>query len=113
MMDGPNPSAGETPEGQPHTGPFGFLRHLHASHAFAVVKRIAVGCYEDGLIHAGNLAYMSLLAIFPFFVTGAAAVSLLGEEGDRAAAVRALLSAMLPSIFTSSLLTIAFFVFLS
>ncbi len=94
----PQIPADETPgDEQPH-GHFGFLRHLHASNAFAIVKRIAVGTYEDGLIHAGNLAYMSLLAIFPFFVTGAAAVSLLGEEGDRAAAVRALLSAMPPIV---------------
>jgi membrane protein len=30
-----------------------------------IIKRVAFGCFNDGLIHAGNLAYMSLLAIFP------------------------------------------------
>ncbi len=78
--------------------PPGLVRRFLASPACNVVKRIAVGVYEDGLIHAGNLAYMALLAIFPFFVTGAAAVTLLGEEADRAAAVRALLSALPPVV---------------
>jgi membrane protein len=65
---------------------------------FGVIKRIAVGCYNDGLIHAGNLAYMSLLAIFPFFVTAAAFATLMGDQADRLAAVRALLSAMPPIV---------------
>ncbi len=78
---------------------FSQLCHLVApTRAFGVIKRIAVGCYEDGLIHAGNLAYMSLLAIFPFFVTAAAVATLMGDQADRLAAVRALLSAMPPIV---------------
>jgi membrane protein len=42
------------------------------------------GAWNDGFIHAGNLAYMTVLAIFPFFITGAALFSLVGEEGERA-----------------------------
>ena len=30
------------------------------SHAFEIAKRVAVGTYSDGFIHAGNLAYLSL-----------------------------------------------------
>lgn len=100
-MEGPHPPPtgdASPPPAAPGKGLPAFLRHFHASHAFSIIKRIAVGCYEDGLIHAGNLAYMALLAIFPFFVTGAAAVTLLGDEGDRAAAVVALLSAMPPVV---------------
>jgi membrane protein len=75
------------------------LWHLVApTRTFGVIKRIAVGCYNDGLIHAGNLAYMSLLAIFPFFVTAAAFATLMGDQADRLAAVRALLSAMPPIV---------------
>ncbi|MXO70574.1 YihY/virulence factor BrkB family protein [Alteraurantiacibacter buctensis] len=89
----------EAPADDPLPGPPpGLVRRFLASPACSIVRRIAVGVYEDGLIHAGNLAYMSLLAIFPFFVTGAAAVTLLGEEADRAAAVRALLSALPPVV---------------
>ena len=31
-----------------------------------VAKRVLVGIYDDGFIHAGNLAYLALLALFPF-----------------------------------------------
>lgn len=66
--------------------------------AFAVAKRTLVGTYNDGFIHAGNLAYMSILAIFPFFITGAAIFSLFGEESERAASINAVLSAMPPVV---------------
>ncbi|WP_337190186.1 YihY/virulence factor BrkB family protein [Alteraurantiacibacter aestuarii] len=59
---------------------------------------MVIGCYNDGLIHAGNLAYMSILAIFPFFITGAAAFSLVGEQADRAATIGAVLSALPPVV---------------
>ena len=39
--------------------------------AWDIVKRIAIGVYNDGFIHAGNLAYLALLALFPFFITAA------------------------------------------
>ena len=31
---------------------------------FEVAKRVVVGVYSDGFIHAGNLAYLSLLTLF-------------------------------------------------
>ncbi|MEO5707329.1 MAG: YihY/virulence factor BrkB family protein [Alteraurantiacibacter sp.] len=97
-MDGPQASAPEPPQGPPAKGALALWHRFYHSRGCSIVRRVMVGCYEDGLIHAGNLAYMSLLAIFPFFVTGAAAVTLLGDEGDRAAAVRALLSALPPIV---------------
>ena len=36
---------------------------------FEIAKRVLVGTYFDGFIHAGNLAYMALIALFPFFIT--------------------------------------------
>lgn len=63
-----------------------------------VIKRVAIGCFNDGMIHAGNLAYMSLLAIFPFFLTGAAAFTLIGEPDEQAAAVGAVLAALPPVV---------------
>jgi len=72
--------------------------HLSRQHLWYVVRRVVVGCYRDGLIHAGNLAYMSMLAIFPFFITGAAAFSLVGEASERAAAVNAVLTALPPTV---------------
>ncbi len=66
--------------------------------AFEIAKRVAVGAYNDGFIHAGNLAYMTILAIFPFFVLGAAVFSLIGEEGERAATINAVLYAVPPLV---------------
>jgi membrane protein len=57
-----------------------------------------VGCYDDGMIHAGNLAYMSMLAIFPFFITAGAIFSAIGEEAERAATITAILSALPPLV---------------
>ncbi|WP_128891521.1 YihY/virulence factor BrkB family protein [Erythrobacter sp. HKB08] len=65
---------------------------------FEVVKRTLVGSYNDGFIHAGNLAYMAILAIFPFFILGSAIVSLIGEDYERAATVTAVLSALPPMV---------------
>jgi membrane protein len=47
-----------------------------------VVKRVLVGVYTDGFIHAGNLAYLSILALFPFFILAAAVAHLLGQSQD-------------------------------
>ena len=47
-----------------------------------VVKRVAIGVYNDGFIHAGNLAYLAILALFPFFILAAAIAHLLGQSQD-------------------------------
>lgn len=65
---------------------------------FEIVKRVAVGAYNDGFIHAGNLAYMAIIAIFPFFILGAAIFSLIGEESERAATINALLFTLPPMV---------------
>jgi len=63
-----------------------------------VTKRVLLGAYNDGFIHAGNLAYMSVLAIFPFFITAAAIFSLLGEESERMLTVNTILRALPPVV---------------
>jgi membrane protein len=65
---------------------------------FEIVKRVSIGAYNDGFIHAGNLAYMAIIAIFPFFILGAAVFSLVGEESERAATINALLFALPPVV---------------
>lgn len=66
--------------------------------AFEISKRVAIGAYNDGFIHAGNLAYMAIIAIFPFFILGAAVFSLFGDEGERAASINAVLYALPPIV---------------
>ena len=61
-----------------------------------VLKRVGIGVYEDGFVHAGNIAYMSLVALFPFLILAAALTRLLGSGGDAELAVVNIL-ARLPS----------------
>lgn len=63
-----------------------------------VVRRVWTGVINDGTIHAGNFAYMVLVSLFPFFITGAALFSLMGEASQRMAAINAVLMAMPPVV---------------
>jgi membrane protein len=58
---------------------------------FEIAKRVAVGTYSDGFIHAGNLAYLSLMTLFPFFIVAAAVASIFGRSQDGLHAVNAFL----------------------
>jgi membrane protein len=59
-----------------------------------VIKRVAIGVYSDGFIHAGNLAYLALLSIFPFVIVAAAIAGLFGQTEEGMNAVNALLQTM-------------------
>ncbi len=63
-----------------------------------VLRRVWIGAYYDGFIHAGNLAYMAILALFPFFITMTAVFTLLGEASQREQSVHAMLSALPPVV---------------
>src|SRR5215218_511119 len=63
-----------------------------------VIKRVAVGVYNDGFIHAGNLAYLGLLALFPFFIFAAAFAQLLGQSEDGQKTVATILSKLPPDV---------------
>ena len=67
-------------------------------YATEVVKRVAVGVYNDGFIHAGNLAYLALLAMFPFFILAAAVAHLLGRTEDGALTVATFLAKLPPDV---------------
>ncbi|ANI78042.1 MULTISPECIES: YihY/virulence factor BrkB family protein [Sphingobium] len=68
------------------------------SQTFEIMKRVAVGTYNDGFIHAGNLAYLSLMTLFPFFIVAAAVASIFGRSQDGLAAVGAFLETVPPSV---------------
>src|SRR3982751_7129945 len=63
-----------------------------------VIKRVAVGVYNDGFIHAGNLAYLSIVALFPFFIVAAAVAHLLGQSQDAALTVANVLRRLPPDV---------------
>jgi membrane protein len=65
-----------------------------------ITKRIAIGVYNDGFIHAGNLAFLSILALFPFFILATAIAQLLGQSADGAKTVAAVLAKLPPQVAT-------------
>lgn len=66
--------------------------------AFEVAKRVAVGTYTDGMMYAGNLAYLSMVSIFPFFIIGAALFELIGGEVETANLIATVLASMPPTV---------------
>jgi membrane protein len=68
------------------------------SKPFKVLKRVAIGVYSDGFIHAGNLAYLTLMTVFPFVIVAAAVAHLLGQTEGGIHAVDALLQPMPRSV---------------
>jgi membrane protein len=66
--------------------------------AWEVVKRIAIGVYSDGFIHAGNLAYISIVALFPFFIVAAAVAHFFGQGQDAMLTVANVLRRLPPDV---------------
>ncbi|MBP2514461.1 Ribonuclease BN [Sphingomonas sp. T1] len=76
----------------------GMAKVKPGSHAFEVVKRAAVGVFNDGFIHAGNLAYLALMTVFPFFIVAAAILSLFGQSTETIRAVESFLNVLPPNV---------------
>ena len=70
------------------------VRGEKRARAWIILKRVAVGVYTDGFIHAGNLAYLAILSIFPFVIVAAAVASLLGQTEGGMQTLRAALQTM-------------------
>ena len=68
------------------------------AHIWHIARRVAVGVYNDGFIHAGNLAYLSLLVLFPFFIVAASIASIFGQTQGGTEAVNAFLLAVPPDV---------------
>jgi len=58
---------------------------------YTVFRRAALGVYNEGFIHAGNIAYLALLTLFPFFIVMAALAQLFGRAPDVQLAVHGFL----------------------
>lgn len=87
-------------EAAPQPGVFGLLAHYAGpgTRAFETTRRTLVGTWQDGFIHAGNLAYLSMLAIFPFFIIGAALFEIIGGREQALEMVTTVLTAMPPTV---------------
>lgn len=97
-------TSGLTPEDRKHHGRArrridqGLARVGPGSAAFEIAKRAGLGVYNDGFIHAGNLAYLALMTLFPFFITAAAVLSLIGQSAETQRAVIAFLRTLPPNV---------------
>jgi membrane protein len=67
---------------------------------YVVVKRVAVGTFTDGFTYAGNLAYLSLVTLFPFFIVAAAFARLIGRTGEGMHTLEAFLRTVPPEVGT-------------
>jgi len=68
------------------------------AYALEVLKRVAIGVYNDGFIHAGNLAYLSLVALFPFFIVAASIANIFGQTQVGVEAVNGFLMTVPPNV---------------
>lgn len=65
---------------------------------WVVVKRVAIGTYTDGFTYAGNLAYLSLVTLFPFFIVAAAVAQLFGRSAEGIRTLEAFLQTVPPDV---------------
>lgn len=75
-----------------------WLKRLLASRACVVAARTVGGSYADGFVHAGNLAYLSLLTLFPFFIVFATVAGALGRTDAGLATVASFLQTVPPEV---------------
>ena len=68
------------------------------SAAWEITKRVVIGVFNDGFIHAGNLAYLALMTLFPFFIVAAAIASLFGQSAETQRAVASFLHVLPPDV---------------
>ncbi len=60
----------------------------------AIARDTARGTFEHGFTHAGNLAYLSLVTLFPFVILLASVAGRIGRTADGLAAVNGFLRAL-------------------
>ncbi|WP_082441570.1 YihY/virulence factor BrkB family protein [Sphingomonas sp. Leaf33] len=97
--------APQTPEARAHHSARARARmqkewHKHGpgSRAWEILKRVLIGVYNDGFIHAGNIAYLSLMTVFPFFIVTTAIASLFGQSEEARQTVESFLHVLPPDV---------------
>ncbi len=76
------------------------LEWLTATRVWQVLARTVKGTWTDGFMLAGNLAYLSLLTLFPFFIVVATVAGALGRTDDGLHAISAFLRTVPPDVGT-------------
>lgn len=68
------------------------------SFAREFLRRVIIGVLSEGFVHAGNLAYLSLVTLFPFFIVAAAIARVIGRTDVGLDAVNSFLDSVPPSV---------------
>lgn len=106
MTDAPKPE-GISPE-SPEARRRGFGTHVRhtlgwlgfGEKFYVVLKRVVIGVFNDGFTYAGNLAYLALVTLFPFFIVAAAFARLIGRSGEGLRTLDAFLRTVPPNVAT-------------
>lgn len=76
-----------------------WFHHLNIpQQLWEVLKRVFVGVYSEGFVHAGNFAYLSLVSLFSFFVVAAAIAGALGQTQYGLALIEAFFQTVPPGV---------------
>ncbi len=65
---------------------------------YEIARRVFVGVFNEGFIHAGNLAYLTLLTLFPFFLVMTAVTQVFGQTESNLATIGTLLKTLPPGV---------------
>lgn len=66
--------------------------------AWIVIKRVLIGIFANGFMYAGNLAYLALMTVFPFFILAAAIASIFGSSHEAIRTVDSFLYTLPPNV---------------
>lgn len=79
-----------------------WFSHLDTPHKiFEVFKRVVVGVYSEGFVHAGNFAYLSLVALFSFCIVAAAIAGAFGQTQSGLALLESFFRTVPPGVATA------------
>lgn len=76
-----------------------WFQHLDRYHqSWEVLKRMIVGVYSEGFVHAGNFAYLSLVVLFSFCIVAAAIAGAFGQTQSGLALIEAFFRTVPPGV---------------
>ena len=75
-----------------------WLKRFLASRGCKVAAKTVTGSWADGFVHAGNIAYLSLLTLFPFFIVVATVAGAIGRTDAGLHAVHSFLRTLPPDV---------------
>ncbi len=76
-----------------------WFHHLGTfAQSYEVLKRVAVGVYNEGFVLSGNFAYLSLVALFSFCIVAAAIAGAFGQSASGIALIQAFFETVPPNI---------------